>query len=297
MRIGMTGCGFGPTARGDLVRSAAQAAENAGFSTFWFGEHAVLFEAEAESLYPDRDPSHKARSFLLDPQTAIADPIVAMTWAAAATQQMEIGSSVLILPQRQPVVLAKELATLDSFSGGRVVLGVGSGWSPQEYRATGADWPNRGRSMDEFVEVMRKLWDETPASHQAQHFSFDKAYLFPKPARDIPVIFGGDSDKALARVARSGDGWSPVKLELDQAPTLIARLRRMTEDAGRDPDALRIIKPMTLRDNPADMARFRDAGVTEFKLSCFGDLPANATDLVHAIENYAERFVTVAKTL
>jgi len=293
----MTGCGFGPTATGELVRCAAQTAETVGFSTLWFGEHAVLFEAEAETLYPDKDPRHKARSFLLDPHTAIADPIVAMTWAAAATVRMEIGTSILILPQRQPVVLAKELATLDAFSGGRLVLGVGSGWSPQEYRATGADWRNRGHSMDEFVTVMRKLWYETPASHHSDHFSFENAYLYPKPVRDIPVIFGGDSAKALARVARCGDGWSPVKLDLQEAPSLITHLHRLTEEAGRDPRALRIIKSLTPRDDPDDMARFRDAGVTEFKLSCFGDLPANETDLVHVIENLAERFVTTADRL
>lgn len=298
MRIGITGCGFGNTASGALVRCAAQAAERVGFSTFWFGEHAVLFEAEAESRYPDRDPKRKARTSLMDPHTAIADPVVAMTWAAAATSRIEIGSSVIILPQHNPVVLANELATLDAFSEGRVVLGVGSGWSIKEYGAIGADWPGRGRRMDEYVAAMRALWRDNPSTFAGETVQFDRAYLFPKPKRgDIPVIFGGNSDAVLQRVARSGDGWIPVSLPLDDAPGIITKLRRMTEEAGRNPDTLRIIKSISIRDGTDDLEKFRDAGVTEFKLSCFGDLPANEQGMIAAIESYGERFVSRASLL
>ena len=291
MKIGITGAGFGPTASGRLVRAAAQAAERAGFSTFWLGEHTVLFENEAEAHYPDRDSGRRALSQLLDPRTALADPVVAMTWAAAATERIEIGSGVIILPQHNPVVLAKELATLDEFSGGRLVLGAGSGWSPREYAAVGADWKGRGRRMDEYVAVLRALWREHPASFEGETVRFERAYLFPAPTGPIPILFGGESDAALRRVARCGDGWSPVKLALADAPGRIAQLREWTRAAGRDPGALRIVKSLTLRDDVDELARFRDAGVTEFKLSCFGELPGELEPLTRAIEEFGQRYV------
>jgi len=298
MRMGITGAGLGATVSGDVVACAARVAERVGFSTFWFGEHAVLFEAEAESRYPDRDPRRKARAQLMDPRTALADPVVSMSWAAAATSRIEIGSSIIILPQRNPVVLAKEFATLDTYCGGRVVLGVGTGWSVKEYAAIGADWTGRGRRVDEYVAVLRALWRDTPASFAGETIRFERAYAVPKPPRgDIPVIFGGNSDAVLQRVARCGDGWIPVKLDAADAAASIERLRRLTREAGRDPDRLRIIKSIGIRDAADDLERYRDAGVTEFKLSCYGDLPANERELTVAIEEYARRFVGRAMTL
>ena len=297
MQIGLTGAGFGQTASGVLVGSAARAAERAGFSCFWLGEHVVLFEGEAEAHYPDRDSGRQARVNLLDPTTALADPVVAMTWAAAATQRIEIGSGVIILPQRNPVVLAKELATLDAYSEGRLVLGVGSGWAPREYAAVGADWPGRGRRMDEYVGVLRALWRDTPASFAGETVRFEGAYLHPKPARQVPILFGGESDAVLRRVARCGDGWTPVKLQVEDAATRIGQLRDWTKACGRDPDALRIVKSLTLREPLEDLPRYRDAGVTEFKLSCFGELPGDPEALEEAIADFGRRYVEAVKAL
>ena len=297
MKIGILGLGFGPTATGSLVRAGARAAERAGFSICWFGEHAVLFEGEAEKYYPDRQKTRKSRAMIMNPRTALPDSIVNMTWAAAATERIEIGSHIIILPQRQPVVLAKELATLDCYSGGRLVAAFGSGWSATEYAATGADWAGRGKRMDEYTEVLRALWRENPASYSGEIVSFEKAYLYPRPARDIPIIFGGESEAVRRRVARLGDGWAPVHLNLEDGPAIIENLREMTKEYGRDPDKLRIFKSLTIRDSLDDFARFRDAGATEFKLNCMGDLPADEDELAATIEEWGRTLVAHVATL
>jgi probable F420-dependent oxidoreductase len=291
MKISLAGPGFARAATGVAVRAAAQTAERTGFSGVWFGEHAVLFDGEAQAHYPDKTSDRQAHRNMIDPHTAVSDAVVAMTWAAAVTSTIEIGSNVMILPQRHPVVLAKEIATLDAFCGGRVALGVGSGWSPTEYAATNADWPGRGRRMDEYVGAMRALWREDPGSFEGETVRFSRAYLHPKPARDVPILFGGESEAVRRRTARIGDGWIPVLMPLDQAPRILGELRRWTQEAGRDPDALRIIKSITLRDSLDDLPRYRDAGVTEFKLSCYGELPATAEETVRTVEGFAARYV------
>lgn len=298
MKVGITGAGLGESATGAVIKTAAQAAERAGFSTFWVGEHVVLFEHAAEAKYPYEDRDRKARRKLFDPGIALTDPIVSMTWAAAATTSIEIGTAILILPQRNPVVLAKELSTLDAFSDGRVVLGVGTGWSTQEYEAIGADWPNRGKRADEFVGVLRSLWRDNPSTFHGETIKFDRAYLSPKPVRnDIPIIFGGESEAVLRRTARCGDGWMPVKLSPEDAIDKVRRLRSLTTEAGRDPDSLRIIKSITMRDSIDELKRFRDAGVTEFKVSCFGELPVDEGELTACIEDFGKRLVEPAAAL
>jgi probable F420-dependent oxidoreductase len=224
---------------------------------------------------------------MVDPHTLLADPIVAMTWAAAATTTIEIGTNVIILPQRHPVVLAKALSTLDAFCGGRIALGVGSGWTAREYAAVGADWRGRGRRMDEYVDAMRALWRDDAATFSGETVRFERAHMHPRPAHPIPVLFGGESPAVLRRVARMGDGWIPVLMPLADAPRILGDLRRWTVEAGRDPDALRIIKSITLRDSLDDLARFRDAGVTEFKLSCYGELPGEAAETTRIVEGFA----------
>jgi len=163
MKIGITCGGIGPYASGEFLRLSAQAAERAGFSAYWMPDHVVLFGEYPESRYPYADGSGQAKpdqdpdaplkfgeeNPLPDPRTPFIDPVVGMAWVAAATRSIEVGTNVLVLPQRNPVVLAKSLASIDSFSGGRVVLGAGTGWAKEEYAATGADWPGRGRRADE----------------------------------------------------------------------------------------------------------------------------------------------------
>lgn len=158
MKVGIICGGIGARASGAFIRNSARAAERAGFASYWLPEHVLLFGAHPLSTHPyaymsgaDSSPARRVS----DPRVAWSDPVVGMAWAAAATERIEIGSSIIILPQRNPVVLAKEVITLEEFSGGRVALGVGVGWCREEYQAVGADWAARGRRMDEHIAVLR----------------------------------------------------------------------------------------------------------------------------------------------
>jgi probable F420-dependent oxidoreductase len=297
MKVGISCAGLGPGAAGEFIRRSAQAAERAGFSAFWLPDHVVLFGAYPQSKYPyaamfggdeDLPPAPS-------PRWPLAEPVVGMSWAAAATTKIEIGTSVLILPQRNPVVLAKQLSTLDEFSGGRVALGVGVGWAREEYAAIGVDWTRRGACADEYIEAMRALWRNDSSTYLGRSVSFTDAYMYPKPVRDIPILIGGESAAALRRIARMGDGWFAFNLQVEQAKQRILHLKDLTRAQGRDPAALRLMAPIFETTAMDQMERYREAGVTEFYLGIPGGLPMDDAALDARMAELGHRFVdTVA---
>lgn len=292
MRVGICCAGVGDAAGGDAIRRSAQAAEAAGFCAFWVGEHILLFGNYPESRYPYAG-SYGTNVPIPDPRVPIIDPVISMSWAAAATSRIEVGSGILILPQRNPVILAKELATLDEFSGGRVVLGAGVGWCKEEYDAVGADWAGRGKRMDEHLAALRALWRDAPAEFNGETVSFRDAYCYPKPMRnsDIPILIGGESDIALRRVARAGDGWIAFMLPVADAAARVAKLKEFTRAEGRDPQSLRIICGIFSSTSLDDLKRYHDAGVTEFNLVTAGELPTTEPGLADGIAELGHRFV------
>ncbi len=307
MKIGITCGGIGPYADGGFLHRSAQAAERAGFSAYWMPDHVVLFAEYPESRYayasgsgqakPEQDPDSPLKfgeeNPIPDCHNPLVDPIAGMAWVAAATSTIEVGSNVLILPQRNPVVLAKSLASIDNWSGGRVVLGAGIGWAKEEYDAVGADWQGRGRRADEYIDAMRALWRETESSYEGETVRFRDACSFPKPARasGVPILIGGESPAALRRVARTGDGWLPFNLPVEEAADTIARLKAMTREQGNDPDALRIVKIVFSNVSMDDLKRYRDAGVTEFNLASNGELPLDADGIDAVMARFAEELV------
>ena len=308
MKIGITCGGIGPYASGAFIRASARAAEQAGFAHYWMPDHVVQFAAYPESTYPyaqgsgQEMPEQSADAPLqfaddtyanVDPRNPLIDPVMGMAWAAAATSTLEVGTNVLILPQRNPVVLAKELATLDSFSQGRVLLGVGVGWAKEEFDATGADFSVRGKRTDEAIGAMRALWNQPVSSFKGTFDSFAGAYSYPKPSRQdgVPILIGGESEPARRRVARLGNGWLPYNLPIDEAAGVIAELKTMTRDAGRDPAALRIIKIIYSNATLDDLKRYRDAGVTEFNMASSGELPTDAAGIQAKFSEWQDRIV------
>lgn len=306
MKIGITCGGIGPYASGAFIRASARAAELAGFAHYWMPDHVVQFAAYPESVYPYAQgsgqelPEQSAAAPLqfaddtyanVDPRNALIDPLMGMAWAAAATSTLEVGSNVLILPQRNPVVLAKELATLDSFSQGRVLLGVGVGWAKEEFDATGADFSVRGKRSDEAIGAMRALWEQPVSTFKGTFDSFAGAYSYPKPSRHggIPVLIGGESKPAMRRVARLGNGWLPYNLPVEQAASVIAELKTMTRDAGRDPNGLRIIKIIYSNAGLDELKRYRDAGVTEFNMASSGELPTDEAGIQAKFSEWQQR--------
>ena len=308
MKIGITCGGIGPYAAGNFIRASALAAENAGFAHYWMPDHVVQFAAYPESTYPyaegsGQEPPEQSGEAPLhwdddtysmsDPANDLVDPLIGMVWAAAATSTLEVGSNIMVLAQRHPVVLAKELATLDSFCGGRALLGVGAGWSKEDFDACSIPFAQRGARTDDAIAAMRALWNQPVSNFAGQFSSFKDAYSYPKPSRPggVPVLIGGESKAAMRRVARLGDGWLPFNLPVDQAAATIAALRRMTEEAGRDFEALRIIKIVFSNAPLDDLKRYRDAGVTEFNLASSGELPAEGPGISAKFAEWSETVV------
>ena len=313
MRIGITCGGIGPYASGEFIRRSAMLAEEVGFSAYWLPEHVVQFADYPESKYPYAEGTGQELPeqsddaplrfdddtyAMSDPRNPLVDPVLGMTWAAAATSRIEVGTNILVLPQRNPVVLAKALATLDSFSGGRVVLGVGVGWAKEESDAVGAVFAERGKRMDEAIPALRALWDMEASTYQGDYYRFEEAYCFPKPARagGIPILIGGESKAARRRVAQLGDGWLPYNLPVDEAAATIADLKARTADYGRDPEALRIVKIVYSSSNLDDLLRWRDAGVTEFNIASSGELPLEEGRMRAKFEEFRESLIEPLKT-
>ena len=197
---------FGNSPKRDVgfVRAFAQAAEALGFRSLFAPEHVVFF-ASYESKYPYTEDG----STNWGPDTGIYDPLFVCQAAAEVTTTLRFCSGVLILPQRPALLTAKEVLTLDHFTAGRFELGVGSGWSSEEYAALGVPFERRGRRLDEYIEAIRMAWSHDRATYHGEFVNFENAVLNPKPvgADGIPIIIGGDSKAAMRRAARLGDGW------------------------------------------------------------------------------------------
>ncbi len=297
MKVGVC-CEFpGVCSSGDFLKRSAQISETLGFASYWFGEHVLLF-GSYESVYPYGDVSSwgKDEPPIPDPRSPFVDPVIGMTWVAAATSTIEVGTAVMILPQRNPVVLAKELVCLDEMSGGRLTLGVGVGWCKDEGVAIGIDWANRGKLTDEYIAAMRTLWTEDAAEFYGDTVSFSDAYMYPRPVNgSIPVMVGGDSTIAMRRVARTGDGWLAYSVPVDEMADKVRQLRQLTEEQGRDPDALRISKAIFSYTTKDDMEKLREAGVHEFLLFKSGELAFEQAELTEQLEEAAAATVEVVK--
>jgi probable F420-dependent oxidoreductase len=213
----------------------AAAAERAGFESFWVAEHLVI--PASYTTYYQRSPDGKVPEFYAH----LADPFVALAIAAQATSRIRLGTSVCLLPERNPIETAKAAATLDLYSGGRLMLGVGAGWFPEESAIMGVDFKRRWRHLRESVEAMRELWSKSEAGYEGEIIKFPPVRLFPKPAqKPYPPIFLGAHDPrpALKRVARWADGWMPGGLSPQQAAEFIPQIKRMARENGRDPERM-----------------------------------------------------------
>jgi probable F420-dependent oxidoreductase len=232
MRIGLHALGIGTGARRDVIDAVAVAAEDHGFATLWSGEHVVMVD-ESSSRYP-----YAPDGRIAVPATADwNDPMIGLAFAAAATSRIGIATGVLLLPEHNPVVVAKQAATLDVLSGGRLSLGVGVGWSRDEFDALGVPFARRAARTAEYVAAMRALWAEDVASFDGEFVHFEAVRSNPKPVRDrrVPIVLGGNTDAALRRVGEWGDGWYGFGLDgVDEVVDRLGVLGRACREAGRD---------------------------------------------------------------
>jgi len=209
MQVGIHLPQIGRKAGPEAIRRAAVQAEELGFADVWTSEHIILPNG---APYP--------------PSALFYDPVLSLTWAAAFTSRVGLGTSVLVLPMRHPLPLAKELATLQNLSEGRLILGAGVGWMAAEFAALGVPFRERGRRMDEGIAMMRAVWGEDPVSFPARHIPavIEDMRMLPQPIKPIPIWIGGSSEAALARAARL-DGWHGSRLSPQEAAPIVRRLR------------------------------------------------------------------------
>ena len=269
-------------ARDGLIE-LARGAEESGFESLWTVEH-VVFPDNYSSTYP-YDRSGK---MAMDATTPLPDPLIWLTWVAAVTTTLRLGTGILILPQRNPVILAKTLSTIDSLSGGRMELGVGAGWLQEEFDALGVPFEGRGARMDESIQVLRTLWGSDHAAFEGAYHSFSGVSVNPKPANGtVPIHVGGHTRRAAERAGRLGDGFFPGRGSL---PELVEIARSSALAADRDPDSLVITSgsPGVLGDDPVGaVEELASQGVDRIMVPSFIFLK----DTADALRNFGETVI------
>jgi probable F420-dependent oxidoreductase len=208
MRIGIHLPQFGRASSPAAITEAARSAEELGFADVWVSDHVAI---PATQDYPS---------------PYLYDPLLTLTWAAAATERVGLGTSVLVVPQHTPLALANALASLDALSGGRLTVGAGVGWSAAEFAALGKSFADRGRRMDEMLDVLRACWGPDPVDFRGEFVQLDAMKVQPKPAHAIPIWVGGRSEPAYRRAAAKGDGFHAIGLDPEGATRVVERMRR-----------------------------------------------------------------------
>lgn len=255
------GLDVGPTAESMDVRDLGRMVEDYGFESIFFPEHTHV-------------PAIKGR----EPRTSfhMLDPFVALTAVASVTERLKVGTGICLIIQRDPILLAKEVATLDLLSGGRFLFGIGAGWHRQEMRNHGTDPRRRFQLMREQVAVLKSLWTADETSHDGEQLRYDRIWLWPKPVQQPhpPILIGGEGPTVLDRVLEYGDEWFP-----NAHPELEVRVRRLNQIArerGRDPIPITVIHTEPDLDT---IRRYAEAGVTR----CLFSLPSSGRDEVEPL--------------
>jgi probable F420-dependent oxidoreductase len=268
----------------------AREAENLGFESFWVAEHLVM-PATYSTWYP-RGKDGKVPEFY----AALTDPFVALATAAAATRTIRLGTGICLLPERNVIETAKAVASLDLYSGGRFIFGVGAGWFPEEAAIMGVDFKRRWLHLRESIEALRELWTKDEASYAGEIINFPAVKLYPKPVQKPcpPIILGAHDPKyALRRVARYADGWCPGGLAPEKAREYIPQIRAMALEFGRDPDRLEfsVLQMAAGTAAPSDetITQYRDAGVTRLVILPGASAESDGVNLVRDLSPLVSR--------
>jgi probable F420-dependent oxidoreductase len=288
MKFGLRYASLGRYSSGPAAVELAQAAEAAGFDSIWTVEHVVVPHGY-QSRYPYSDTGRMGAGLEDFP---IPDPLIWLAYIASATRTLKLGTAILILPQRNPVVTAKAVATLDHLAGGgRVLLGIGVGWLAEEFATLGVPFEDRGPRTDEYVAAMRALWSQERASFSGRFVSFRDVFCRPRPADGrVPIIVGGDTRAAACRAGRLGDGYFPAR---GAAPELLDEMRRAAVEAERNPDDIEIT--VSAPTEPAEVEALARRGVKRVAVPVSGaaGLPAQVRtpdDVLRYGKTMIERF-------
>ena len=255
MKFGLRLPGAGPYAGPEAVSAFAQKAEELGFDSVWMTDHIAL-PVDVQTRYPYREDG----KFFWPPETPYLDTILTLTWAAAATERIQVGTSVLIAGWHHPVNTAKALATLDVLNGGRTIVGIGTGWMREQFEILGSPFETRGARTTEYIALLKHLFTEDLIDFQGEHFQFSGFKFYPKPARrpSIPIWCGGKSEGVLRRVAAVGDGWHPLYITPDELEEKLKRLEGYLAQHGRTLDEI------TLSARPVDQATLDEETIERY---------------------------------
>jgi probable F420-dependent oxidoreductase len=250
MKIALFGINYGPCADPQVAGQVARAAEAAGFESLWTGEHIVLPD-------PQVPPSPAS------PDTPFIDSLIALTFVGAHTKTIRLGTGIIILPQRNPVVLAKELASTDVLCGGRLIFGIGIGYLKPEFEAIGAPFDHKGPRSEEFLRAMIALWTMEKPEFRGRFVSFGGVNAMPRPVQKPhpEIVFGGHTRDAFSRAARLAKGWYGFALDLETTMRHIEELKAACKEAGRRFEELEISVTPRSRIDHDEARRFADAGV------------------------------------
>jgi probable F420-dependent oxidoreductase len=276
MKIGIAGANIAAFAERDHAVALARTAEAAGIESLWTYEHIVI-PGVYQSVYPYSSSGRM-------PDARFADALDWIAFLSAVTEHIAFGTGMLILPEHNPVELAKRAATIDRLSGGRLFLGVGVGWLKEEFESLGVPWERRGTRTDEYIQVMRSLWTAGEATFTGQFVRFRKIRCFPKPLQipGIPVIVGGHTEAAAARAGRIGDGFYPAAAP-DRLAELLQIVTRSAQEAGRDPAGIEITAGAGQDCDADTVKRYQDLGVTRVMVGLPTQDPADMRRSIDAL--------------
>ena len=277
----------GPLATREGITAFAQLVEELGFDALWVSDHIVV-PRSLESRYPYR----RDGSFPVSPDVSLMEPIATLLFVAAITERVKLGTTVLVLPMRNPIVTAKQLASLDVLSNGRLILGVGTGWMEEEFQMLGVPFKRRGARTNEYIRLIKALWTEENPSFEGEFWQIKDVGFNPKPLQKPhpPIWTGGHSAPALRRAGRLSDGWHAVGVSPDTLREQFQEVQRHAEEAGRDPASITLsVRPRVRIDDPAKtielLRSYREVGVSHAVLEIFAPDMDRARSLLETLAN------------
>jgi probable F420-dependent oxidoreductase len=260
-----------------LLAHLATTAERCGFESLWTVEHVAIpvkhlpYPGSKDGQMPGGD------------NVALPDPLIPLAYVAAITKTIKLATGILILPQRHPIYTAKEVATVDVLSGGRAILGIGSGWMKEEFESLGIDFHQRGTMTDEAIQALRALWRDGTSSFEGKHFKFGPLHSYPKPVNhNVPIHVGGHSPAAARRAGRYGDGFFPTLVNPEKLKPLFAMVRAEAQKAGRNADAIEF---SCMASGKADLNQLAEIGVSRVIITSPGSRPEAITRGLEKFQN------------
>lgn len=295
MEVGLFSIGVGRSSDPDVIAQIARKADEIGFASLWAPEHTVLFdEADYTSRYPYNDTGR-----IMVGRGDLLDPFAALTFAAAHTSRIKLGTGICLVPHRNPLITAKMVASLDRLSKGRFIFGVGIGWLKEEFRALGVPPERRAQRTCDYLEAMKTLWTQDSPSYSGEFAEFPPLISRPKPVQQPhpPIVFGGNTEPALKRVVQNGNGWFGFNILPDEAGRMVKRIEELAKEAGRSMNDLFMSVGVSDQFEPVTLdvlKQYRDAGVKQAVVR----LPTTNPDhLDAALEEMGAQLVGPAQSL